>query len=238
LGTWILSAFGAMCGVAILPRLLPAGLGLRRAGDLAALSAGAIGLPLCTYTGVLIAGTAVPLWQGSRKTLPLLFGASGAAGAASLLEIWPPGGRGSRIVHRFGVMGKALELGLALVLEREAAAVPRVARPLWTGVSAAMWRSSQGLVAAGLLGSLVSTRRSMRRAAGVLGTLGAVMLRFALLQAGRASARDPHAAFEQQRAGRGATEVVKERDRGGQALEHGAGIPARRGMERRGAHDG
>jgi hypothetical protein len=157
---------------------------------------------------VLIAGTAVPLWQETRRTLPVLFGASGAAGAAALLELWPPGGEGSRIVHRFGLMGKAVELGLTLVLEREAAAVPRVARPLRHGVSAAMWRASQLLSAAGLAASLLSTRRGALRLGGVTGTLGALLMRFALLQAGRASARDPHATFEQQRAGRGAADVV------------------------------
>ncbi len=90
-------------------------------------------------------------------------------------------------------MGKALELALTLAFEREAAAVPRVGQPLRTGVSAAMWRTSQALSLAGLASSLLSTRRSVRRTAGFLGTLGALVLRFAVLQAGRASARDPHA---------------------------------------------
>jgi formate-dependent nitrite reductase membrane component NrfD len=83
MGTWILSTFGGLCGVATLPHLVPAGPALRRAADVAAIGAGAIGLPLCTYTGVLVANTAVPIWQGTRRTLPVLFGASGAAGAAS-----------------------------------------------------------------------------------------------------------------------------------------------------------
>jgi formate-dependent nitrite reductase membrane component NrfD len=237
MGTWILSAFGGMCGLAALPHLLPAGPALRRAGDLSAIGAGAVGLPLCTYTGVLIANTAVPMWQGTRRTLPVLFGASGAAGAASLLELWPPGGEGSRVVHRFGLMGKALELALTFVFEREAAAVPRVARPLRTGVSAAMWRTSQVLSAAGLVASLISTRRSVRRTAGLLGTLGAVMLRFAILQAGRASARDPHASFEQQRAGRGAADVVtKQRSERGTPVLDELGIAVGTGTEQAGAH--
>jgi formate-dependent nitrite reductase membrane component NrfD len=210
-GTWFLSAFGGCCAASTLPHLFSSEPWQRRVSDAAALGAGLMGLPLCTYTGVLIANTAVPIWQGTRRSLPVLFGASGAAGAASLLELWPPGGEGSRIVHRFGLAGKALELALTLVLEREAALVPRVARPLRTGVSSAMWRASQVLSVAGLAASVLSKRPSVRRAAGLLGTLGALSLRFAVMQAGRASARDPHATFDQQRAGRGAADVIKQR---------------------------
>lgn len=223
MGTWFLSAFGGCCAASTLPHLFSSRPWQRKVSDAAALGAGLMGLPLCTYTGVLIANTAVPIWQGTRRTLPVLFGASGAAGAAALLELWPPGGEGDRIVHRFGLLGKALEVGLTFVFEREASAVPRVGRPLRTGVSAALWRTSQLLSVAGLAASLLATRRGTRRAAGLLGTLGAVALRFAVMQAGRASARDPHASFAQQRAGRGASDVVTGKDRAG------ASHPALRG---------
>jgi hypothetical protein len=45
-------------------------------------------------------------------------------------------------------------------------------------------------------------------AAGVLGTLGSVAIRFAIFHAGKASARDPWATFDQQRASEGAAEVT------------------------------
>jgi formate-dependent nitrite reductase membrane component NrfD len=233
-GTWFLSAFGGCCAASTLPHLFSSRPWQRRVSDAAALGAGLMGLPLCTYTGVLIANTAVPIWQGTRRSLPVLFGASGAASAASLLELWPPGGEGSRIVHRFGLAGKALELALTLVLEREAAEVPRVARPLRAGVSSAMWRASQALSAAGLAASVLSRRPSVRRAAGLLGTLGALSLRFAVMQAGRASARDPHATFDQQRAGRGAADVVKKRTGTSvvERVDRGVGV----GLEQAGGH--
>jgi formate-dependent nitrite reductase membrane component NrfD len=236
MGTWFLSAFGGCCAASTLPHLLPSQPWQRRVSDAAALGAGIMGLPLCTYTGVLIANTAVPIWQGTRRTLPVLFGASGAAGAASLLELWPPGGEGDRVVHRFGIMGKALELGLTLVFEREAAEVPRVAVPLREGVSAAMWRASQLLSLGGLAATLLTKRRSVRRVGGLLGTFGALVLRFAVVQAGRASARDPHASFDQQRAGRGAADVIKKREteRGTAAAQATVGA----GMEQAGGHRG
>lgn len=224
MGTWFLSAFGACCAASTLPHLLPSRPWQRRVSDTAALLAGLMGLPLCTYTGVLIASTAVPIWQGTRKTLPVLFGASGAAGAASLLDLWPSGGEGDRIARRFGLMGKAFEIALMGVLEREAAAVPEVARPLRRGASGALWKASRSLAVASLACSFLGGR-GWRRVAGVLGTAGALALRFAVLQAGRASARDPRATHAQQRTGRGAADVVTGKDRAG------ASLPALRGEE-------
>jgi formate-dependent nitrite reductase membrane component NrfD len=217
MGTWILSAFGGAMGVSALPHLLPADPLRRRISDWGALAGGLMGLPLCTYTGVLVANTAVPIWQETRRTLPVLFAASGTAGAASLLELWPPGGEGDRIVRRYALAGKGMELLLGAVMEREARAVPRVARPFRRDASGALWRTSKALTLAGLVATAISTRRStgLRRVAGVLGTLGSLSLRFAIMQAGRASARDPHAAFDLQRAGRGAGDVVNEKDLAG-----------------------
>ena len=40
------------------------------------MGAGVLGLPLATYTAVLISNTAVPVWQQSRRILPLVFGIS------------------------------------------------------------------------------------------------------------------------------------------------------------------
>jgi formate-dependent nitrite reductase membrane component NrfD len=216
MGTWVLSAFGAAAGASTLAHLAPLPAAARRAGDVAALAAGVAGLPLCTYTGVLIANTAVPIWQGTRRTLPVLFAASGASGAASLLELWPPGGRGDAVVHRFSILGKALEVVLSEAFALEASRVRRVGRPLRRGVSAVLWRGAQAFTLASLGATILSPRRTGgRRVAGLLGTLGALTLRFAVLQAGRASARDPFATFHQQRSGRGAADVVTERDQAG-----------------------
>lgn len=201
MGTWILTAFGACAGAATATHVLPLPRPLRRAGDAVALGTGLMGLPLCSYTGVLVANTAVPIWQGTRRSLPILFAASGAAGAASLLELWPPGGAGDDAVHVLAVAGKALEAAGMEVFAREARSVPRVARPLRHGVSSVLWRSAQLLSLSGLVATLASRRGSpRRRLAGLLGSLGSLALRFAVMQAGRQSARDPRAVSDQQRA--------------------------------------
>jgi hypothetical protein len=207
-GTWILSAFGACAGLAALPSIVPVPKSVRRIADAASIGAGVLGLPLTGYTGVLLAGTAVPLWQGARRALPILFACSAAASAASLLDLFPTRRRASMAVHRFGAAAKAAEVAMTIALERQVAAVPRVAEPLRTGVTGGLWRAAQGLFAASLVTSLVpGWNRRLRIFSALLGTAGALALRFAVFEGGRRSARDPLATFEQQRAGRGAREV-------------------------------
>ena len=207
-GTWILSAFGACAGLAALPSIVPVPRTVRRMADVASVAAGVIGLPLTAYTGVLLAGTAVPLWQGARRALPILFACSAAASAASLLDLFPARRRASVAVHRFGAAAKVAEVAMTVALERQVAAVPRVAEPLRTGVTGGLWRAAQGLFATSLVTTLVpGWHRRLRLFGALLGTAGAVALRFALIEGGRRSARDPLATFVQQRAGGGAREV-------------------------------
>jgi formate-dependent nitrite reductase membrane component NrfD len=221
MGTWTISGFGGLSALAAAPAVLPhPPRALVRAGDLAGYGAGLLGLPLVGYTGVLIANTAVPVWQGTRNTLPILFAFSGAVSAGAVLQLWPGARRaGAGAVHRFGRLAKAAELGGSFALDREAAShAPRVARPLQRGASGAMLRAARGLVAASLAVDLWPRRRSLRRGpgplealSGVLALAGTLLLRFGVVEAGRASARDPHASFEMQRRGRGGAEEAKKR---------------------------
>jgi len=228
MGAWLLSEFGGEAAVAALPVVWrDAPRWLVRAGDLAGYGAGILGLPLVGYTGVLIANTAVPVWQGTRNTLPILFAFSGAVSAGALLQLWAPRwlhaqpGRarhtGPKMVLRFGRVAKAAELAVSFALDREAAArAPRVAWPLHRGASGAMLRAARGLIAASLVVDLWPRRgwrqrRALAVASGALAMAGTLLLRFGVVQAGRASARDPHATFEMQRRGRGGAEEAKNR---------------------------
>jgi formate-dependent nitrite reductase membrane component NrfD len=199
MGSWALAAAGPLAGASA----VLSGSGLRTVGDLAGVGAGLLGPGLSSYTGVLLSNTSVPLWAGARRSLPALFAASSAASAASLLELIGLSGREERIVRRFGIVGKIAELAGMVAVEREAGRVDRVARPLHESFGGSLWRAAQGLTAASLvLSALPGGSRGGRRAAsGLLGTAGALALRFALFHAGKASARDPRATFEQQRAG-------------------------------------
>ncbi len=206
-GTWILAAASpSFAASALLPHSggVPGTLG-NAVGKLSA----ALGLPLSGYTAVLLSGTAVPLWQQSRRSLPLLFTTSAASSAASLLQLTNLNHTEQRIVARFGLLGEIGELAAGLAVEREAARVERVGKPLHDGPSGSLWRASKALTCASVALSIVPGKSRLKRfAAAVMGTAGSLAVRFAVFEAGRASARDPRATFEQQRAGHGAAEVT------------------------------
>jgi formate-dependent nitrite reductase membrane component NrfD len=169
-------------------------------GDAAGLGAGILGVPLAGYTAVLLASTAVPVWQGAAGALPPLFVSSAVTSAASALDLCNLNPFERRVVRRFGIAGKAAELFFSTALEREVRTPEVVGAPLHHGASGALWRAAKVLVASSLLLSLLPESPPVRRAAGWLGTFGSIALRFGIVRAGRISARDPHATFAQQRA--------------------------------------
>jgi hypothetical protein len=192
LGTWLLSGFGACATAALLPG---------RVGDAAAAASGVLGLPLTSYTGVLLANTAVPFWQAARTTLPPVFVASAAASAASAFEMMRLGRRERRVIRRMAIAGKLAELLNDFALERELARVEQVALPLHQGASGLLWNCAKACKAMSLMLSIVRRKpRWARIAGGMLGTLGALATRFAIFEGGKASARDPQATFALQRA--------------------------------------
>ena len=198
MGSWILvTASGLSAGAALLSRSRGV---FRRLGSLAGLGAGAIGLPLSGYTAVLLAGTAVPVWKESRRSMPLLFVASATGAACSLLEMGDFDERELTAVRRLGTVAQLSELALAKAVEKESARVPGVGRPYEEGISGTLWRTSTGLTVGSLVVDTVTGKsRPGRVGAALLGTLGSIALRFSLWLAGRASARDPHATFDSQR---------------------------------------
>nr|WP_153869953.1 MULTISPECIES: NrfD/PsrC family molybdoenzyme membrane anchor subunit [Myxococcaceae] len=207
-GTYVLSLSGACNTASLVLGGRPGVAG--RLGRYAELGAGALGLALCTYTGVLIANTAVPVWQLGHRELPVLFAGSAVSSAASLLQLFPLGEREQRLLHRYGVVGKAVELAAGHALERSVKRAPQAARSLKEGLSGALWQASKVLTAASLALSLLPGRHRplQRRAAALLGTAGALALRFGLMKAGARSTLNPRASFEPQRAGLGAAAVL------------------------------
>jgi hypothetical protein len=214
IGTWIVSGAGAFAGAAAVLPLV----GARRLANAAGIAAGALGLGLATYTGVLVANTAVPAWQHGRRALPLLFPASGITGAASVLDLMPGlGARPRRAIRIFGILGRVAELAAGGLYAHELHARGEVvARVLGAGRSGALWRASELLTLGSLACSIFGGRsRRARIAGGLLGIAGSLATRFAVAEAGKASARDPRATFEPQRREREAREraVVEERAR-------------------------
>jgi len=202
LGSWVLAAAASTTmGAALLTNRQ--GL-LGRLGDATAYVAAVFGLPLAGYTAVLLGNTAVPVWQATRRSLPHLFIGTSVSGLAALFGLLPVDltPREEKIMERFGIAGKVVDLGAMTVVEREAERVETVGRPLREGFSGALWKTAKALTAASLALSLLPGRRRVKRAVeGLLGTAGALALRFAVFHAGKASSRDPRATFHGQRHG-------------------------------------
>jgi hypothetical protein len=130
-----------------------------------------------------------------------LFIASAIAGVADLLEVTDLADRERTVVERFGKVGKVAELVATAAVERDAGRVEQVGKPLKEGLSGNLWGAAKGLTATSLAVSLLPGRsRGKRLATALLGTAGALAVKFALFHAGKASARDPRATFDQQRA--------------------------------------
>lgn len=199
MGSWILS------GAA--PTAIATGLLLNRKGWLGSVGevcgyiSGVFGAALATYTGVLVSNTAIPIWQESRKWMPVLFAASGAAAAGSIIDVTYSGSAGRHIGRVFGAAGRVAELSATAMVERAASRVPRVGEPLRRGRASFLWKAATALTAASLtLSVLPVPRRKRSIAAGALGIAGSCCMRLAVQYIGNVSARDPRAAFQQQRA--------------------------------------
>jgi formate-dependent nitrite reductase membrane component NrfD len=199
-GSWILAASTPLTGTSA---LLAGGTGPRGAvGDVAGVGAGLLGMPMAGYTSVLLSNTAVPAWQEARRSLPPLFVASAMSSAASLLDLMHLNEHEERIVQRFGVVGKIGVLAAMTAVEGDVRRVERVGRALREGLPGGLWRAAKALTAASLGLSLVpGGGRIKRLGSAILGTGGAILLRFAVLHAGKASAGDPRATFHLQRTG-------------------------------------
>ncbi|HEV2851541.1 MAG TPA: NrfD/PsrC family molybdoenzyme membrane anchor subunit [Thermoanaerobaculia bacterium] len=197
LGSWVLAvAASATLGSALLAGRKGF---LGRLGDLSGYVAALFGMPLSGYTAVLLGNTAVPVWNATRRSLPHLFIGTSVSGLASLFGLLPVGlePQERTIVERFGVVGKVVDLAAMAVVEREAG---HAEPALKEGVSGALWTAARILTGASLALSLLpGGKRARRVAGGLLGTAGALALRFAVFQAGKASARDPRATFRRQR---------------------------------------
>jgi len=193
-GSWVLAAMGpAAVGAVVSDRL---GI-FPRLGRAAEVAAGLLGPALATYTGTLVADTAVPVWHEAGRELPFVFAGSAAAsaGAAAVL-LAPPGDAGP--ARRLVLAGALLELGAAQAMERR---LGELGEPYHQGPAGRLARLAKactatgaGLVAAG------GRRRGVAAAGAALVLAGSACERWAVYKAGFQSARDPKYIVGPQRA--------------------------------------
>jgi hypothetical protein len=192
-GSWVLAGEGTANGIASALDVLRA---LPRVRDGAATASGLLGLPLATYTGSLLADTAIPVWHEARRELPFVFGASSAASAGGIVAaLAPPAEAGP--ARRLAVGGAIAELAAA---ERMRRRLGFVGEPYRTGRAGRFTSLSKAATAAGAV-TMAAAGRSRRGAAvaGALLAAGSVLLRWSVFEAGRQSARDPRYVVEPQR---------------------------------------
>ncbi|HEV2930343.1 MAG TPA: polysulfide reductase, partial [Propionibacteriaceae bacterium] len=172
MGSWVLAvnapaAVGAALSewFGVFPRL----------GRMAEVVSGLLGPALCTYTGVLVADTAVPVWHEAGRELPMVFAGSAMASA-----------------------GAAVELGAVGAMERR---LGELAEPYHQGPAGRYARLARGCTVLGA--ATVAVAGVRRRWAAVAGSglllAGSAFERLAVYKAGFQSARDPKYVVKPQR---------------------------------------
>jgi len=161
-----------------------------RLGRLSEAISAVLGLPLATYTAVLIADTSVPVWHEARRELPLVFAASSAASAGGVALILTPV-QGAGPARRLAACGALLELGTVERMKRRLGKF--LAEPYEGGRPGRFDKLSKALSGVGAAITAFAGRKS-RTAAAVGGTMilaGALCERWSIYEAGFPSSRDP-----------------------------------------------
>jgi hypothetical protein len=194
-GSWILAATGPAAAGAAVGDLLGIFPRLRRVAEAVA---GLLGPALATYTGTLVADTAVPVWHEAGRELPFVFAGSAAASAGAAAVLSTPAAHAGP-ARRLAVTGALLELGAAQAMERH---LGELGEPYHQGPAGRLARLAKTCTAAGA--GLVAVGGRRRRGLAVTGAAlvlaGSACERWAVYKAGFQSARDPRYVVEPQRA--------------------------------------
>jgi hypothetical protein len=191
-GSWILAVSSGAATTAAALEVVGVLRPLKWLGEVAWFASGP---PLSTYTGALVANTAIPVWSEGRSELPWVFGASACASAGAAATIFTPVAGPAR---RAAIAGALAELGLTQAMEKRLGFVGEVYKQ---GESGRYARISKACTAAGA-GLLAWKGRESRAAAAAGGALvlaGSLALRWSVFKAGFQSARDPRYTVEPQK---------------------------------------
>ena len=199
MGAWCLVAFSTLAGGSVFADLA----GRRRLARGLGAGTAFFGAYLGSYTGVLLASTAVPVWARSRLFLgPIFMASATATGAATIRLVLAasglPAGHPTRTaVGAVESLAIAAELGLSAACERR---LGPLAAALEKGRPGLLFRAAKLGARAGLAlrlarrggGSRLQGHR-LQHLASVLYIVSGVAFRFAWVGAGRTSGTDDEA---------------------------------------------
>lgn len=210
LGVWGLVLYSGAAGANVMHELassgaIPRWLRYLAPGFLTPLQA-LLGAFTAGYTGVLLSASANPLWGSGKRHIPaasVCSGLSSACALSTLLSVLEGNHRVTRKLERLELVAAAAELAILAHFEKHAG---HYGKPLFTGARGKKVRTytiQTGILAPmalNLLGLLplpkpVDAARSV--VASVLTLVGGYIFRESLVEAGKLSVRDPHAAFIQ-----------------------------------------
>ena len=189
MGAWALSAFGGLAAAAVGADLL----GRRREAKLLGGVNAVVGGYLGSYTGVLLASTAVPVWARSRLFLGPIFVATATATGAAATRLTlvatglPVGHPTRRALGNVETGAMAAELAMSVINERR---LGPLASGLEEGRPGTFFKAAKWAVRAGL--GLRFARKPLgpgiHHLASVLYLAAGLMFRYAWVGAGRESA--------------------------------------------------
>ena len=184
-GTYILSPFSAAAGATAAVELLGWFPRLKRFGGVVS---AIFGGPLATYTGVLLANTAVPSWHEFHTKLPFVFGGSAMAAGGGICMAFTPVGE-AEPARKMAILGAGIELAVIRGIEGSESIV---AEPFHEGRPGQFMRAAKACTSTGLGLAVVAGRRPWGAVtSGALLAAGSLLTRFGVFEAGIASTKDP-----------------------------------------------
>ena len=184
-GTWLLTAAGSAAVPAAAWQVTGRASRLRWGAQVIA---GVLGPAVATYTAVLVADTAVPIWHEARRELPFVF-ASGAAASAGAAAVIGTAAEAARPARRLMLAGAVGELVTTHLMEQR---LGELAQPYREGRAGVYAKTAKVASAAGATLAMVAGRKPVvGRLAAALVLGGAIAERFAVFHAGTQSAEDP-----------------------------------------------
>jgi formate-dependent nitrite reductase membrane component NrfD len=200
LGAWALSAFGGLASAAVGADLL----GREREAKLLGAANAVVGGYLGSYTGVLLASTAVPVWGRSRLFLGPIFVSTAAATGAAATRLalvatgLPVGHPTRRALGTVETVAMSAELILSVINERR---LGPFATGLEVGAPGKLFKAAKWAVRSGLALRFARKRGGpgVHHLASLLYLAAGLLFRYAWVGAGRVSARDDEAVAKMHR---------------------------------------